>query len=70
MKSEQVLLGIVAAALAYEVFTLADKCEGNTISEIIWTTTAKRPILPFALGVLCGHFFWQRVVSTPTPPTT
>ena len=32
---------------------------GNTISEIIWRLTRYHPLVPFAMGVLMGHFFFQ-----------
>lgn len=64
----KIFLGLVGGLLAYEVYALADECDGDTISEIMWATTAKRPILPFAMGVLMGHFFWQRVDSPPALP--
>ena len=52
---------IVLAACLYELSALVTKESGDTISEIVWEISSKRPILPFALGVLCGHFFWQKV---------
>lgn len=59
MKS--VFLTLVGALVAYELVTLANDSDGDTISEIVWEATTQRPIVPFAAGVLCGHFFWQRV---------
>ena len=38
-------------------FTLPDF--QYTISEIIWHLCIKHPMVPFAFGVLMGHFFWQ-----------
>lgn len=67
MRRENVFLGLVGAMLAYEVYALRTECEGDTISEIIWATTTKRPLLPFAFGLLMGHFFWQRAESAPPP---
>lgn len=52
-------LGLVAGAVVYEVIALANACEGDTISEIVWASTTQRPIVPFAAGVLMGHLFWQ-----------
>jgi hypothetical protein len=63
VKSERIFLGLVGGLCVYEVVTLSNKCEGDTISELAWATTTKRPIVPFAFGVLMGHFFWQRVES-------
>jgi hypothetical protein len=53
-----VLLGI------YEFWALASESkdpahQGLTISEHIWNVTLKHPLVPFAFGMLMGHFFWQ-----------
>lgn len=58
---EWVFVALILAAFAYEFIALANARPGDTISEIVWTISAKRPLLPFLVGVLCGHFFWQRV---------
>lgn len=60
MRREHVFLTLVAGLIAYEVYALTDDCDGDTISELVWAATAKRPIVPFAIGVVMGHFFWQR----------
>lgn len=44
----------------YELYALSTPAEGDTISEIMWRYARSYPILPFAFGVLMGHFFWQR----------
>jgi hypothetical protein len=56
----------IAAALGllgYEAYALVSR-RGITISEFIWTATAKYPLIPllfgFITGLLSGHFFWQR----------
>ena len=64
---QKLFLGLVGGLVVYEVVALANKCEGDTISEIVWTATTKRPLVPFAAGLLMGHFFWQRVDSSPAP---
>lgn len=33
----------------------------GTLSEIVWNITKEYPLLPLALGLLMGHFFWQSV---------
>lgn len=35
------------------------KAKGDTISEIMWAAAAKRPLIPFLMGMLMGHFFWR-----------
>lgn len=62
-------LALVGGLVVYEVLALANKHEGDTISEIVWDATTERPIVPFLAGVLCGHFFWTRRRSpAPAPP--
>lgn len=50
---------IIGLALAYETWTLINKVPNDTLSEAVWLVAAKRPLIPFAAGFLCGHFFWQ-----------
>lgn len=52
------------ALLAYEAYTLAngDRGEdaGDTISEAVWGALVVHPIVPCALGLLLGHWVWQK----------
>jgi hypothetical protein len=51
---------ILAALLIYETVTFANKKKGDTISEQVWKLSLNRPLVPFLLGMVCGHFFWQQ----------
>jgi hypothetical protein len=51
-------LVLVVLAIVYEGLALYQN-QGNTISEIIWNLTTYHPIVPFAIGFLMGHFFFQ-----------
>jgi hypothetical protein len=51
------LVTAIVLIFIYEIWSLKSPQTGDTISEIIWKL-AKRPIVPFAFGVLMGHFFW------------
>ena len=62
---QRYFLALVGGLVVYEWVTLRNECEGDTISEIVWAATARRPLVPFAAGVLCGHFFWHREVVSP-----
>lgn len=53
-------VALVAGLVVYETIAVANDCAGDSVSEIVWSATTRRPIVPFAAGVLCGHFFWQR----------
>lgn len=35
----------------------------NTISWWIWSHSVQYPIIPFAFGILMGHFFWDQVLN-------
>ncbi len=52
-----VILVAIALLIGYDVFVyFAGK--DATISQIILSAGLKYPTIPFAAGVLCGHFFW------------
>lgn len=52
-----VLLAGVTLILIYEIWAIKSEAKGDTISELIWRAS-KRPIVPFAFGLLMGHLFW------------
>ena len=56
---KRIFLLLVLALFIYEGIALMNAAPGDTISEIMWAAS-QRPLIPFAFGVLCGHFFWQR----------
>ena len=49
----------VLVGLGLEIWALADRHPGNTLSETVWEITRKYPLLPLGFGLLAGHFFWQ-----------
>jgi hypothetical protein len=65
---KKIFLALVGGLCTYELVALFEHKRGDTISEIMWSVEGQRPILPFAMGVLMGHFFWQRVESPPPAP--
>lgn len=50
---------IVLIVILWDIWLASDKTEGNTISEIITRLAYKYPLIPFALGMLAGHWFWK-----------
>lgn len=48
---------------AYELVALFNDREDDTISEIVWGVSDRHVFLPFAAGVVCGHFFWPRTLA-------
>lgn len=61
----RIFYGLVGGLLVYEFVALKNDCAGDTISEIVWAATTRRPLVPFCAGLLCGHFFWQRTPDVP-----
>jgi len=57
-----IFYGLCLGLLLYEGAALTNEKEDDTISEIFWEAS-KRPLVPFAFGMLCGHFFWQRLAE-------
>ena len=58
MKMYWIFAALVAALFVYEGYALINSKSGDTISEIFWNLS-RRPLVPFLLGMLMGHFFWQ-----------
>ena len=44
----------------YDVFPFLNPERGDTISEVILFYALRSLFLPYAFGVLCGHFFFPR----------
>lgn len=57
--ADVVWLVAVLGLVVYELFALLTK--RTTLSRAIWTADRGQygPLLPFAVGILCGHFFWS-----------
>lgn len=54
-----VWLAVFALLLLYEVYAVFNSTPGDTLSEAVWRY-GHHPMIPFCVGVLMGHFFWQR----------
>ena len=63
-----VWLVVLAILLAYEAYAVLNSAPGDTLSEAVWQY-GRHPMVTFAVGVLCGHWFWQRNDTPPTPPS-
>lgn len=48
----------VGLLLLYELYALVNKTPGDTLSEAVWRMS-RRPLIPFLVGLCCGHFWWQ-----------
>jgi hypothetical protein len=60
-----VLVGLLAGLFVYEIVAAVTAPPGDTLSEIVWRLSS-RPIVPFACGILAGHFFWPRRIDRYT----
>lgn len=49
----------IAFLLAYEMYAVMNSVPGDTLSEAVWKY-GQHPMIAVAVGVLIGHFFWQR----------
>jgi hypothetical protein len=61
MRNVTIALMVLAFFLIalYDVIALLAGGTETTISAVIISWSKVYPILPFAFGVLMGHFFWQ-----------
>jgi hypothetical protein len=54
-----IIMVLVSAILVgWDLFVATNKVKGDTISEILQQIGQSHPFVPFAFGVLLGHFFW------------
>ena len=44
--------------VVFDLYMAANNVPGDTISEVVRSWAARHPVIPFAAGVVMGHFFW------------
>jgi peptidoglycan/LPS O-acetylase OafA/YrhL len=60
--TQWLIVAVVVLAAAYDVIAMLQGGVQATISRRVWFWSKDMPIIPFLVGVLCGHlFFSQRV---------
>ena len=62
MKKDNVktaVVAIVAVIVVWDIYLASDEVDKNTISELVRDVSDDSPMIPFALGVLIGHWFWD-----------
>lgn len=52
------ICGTTLAMIVYDVIAAIRGGEKATISHVIAISSMHFPVIAFAVGVLCGHFFW------------
>lgn len=62
-----VMIACAVALIAWDIYVAhKDKTdEHNTISETLNRQARLHPLIPFAFGVLAGHFFWTQYICAP-----
>jgi hypothetical protein len=61
-----VFLGLFAALMIFDVWTLLARGYETTVSWTLYVWGTQFPIVPFAFGVLVGHLLWpNRAGATP-----
>jgi hypothetical protein len=55
-----ILIAIAVILIAWDVYVYVEPSDGDTISEVTLAAAGKHPVIPFAIGVICGHLFWPQ----------
>jgi hypothetical protein len=55
------ICAVFALGVVYDVWAYYAEGANKTISVAIYSRALQYPIIPFIVGVLCGHFFWPVV---------
>ncbi len=53
-----IIVGVVILLAIYDIWVVIEPTPGDTISAVIARVALGNPIVPFAFGVLMGHWFW------------
>jgi predicted permease len=54
---------VVVAIAAFDVFIIIKKGKKESISAHIIRASHNYPLIPFLLGIVCGHLFWSMNTS-------
>lgn len=54
------LVAFVVVLAGWDIFAAAEPTAGDTISELVLATARRHPVLPFVVGIICGHLFWPQ----------
>jgi hypothetical protein len=55
-----IMVAVIAVLIIWDVYVAANPVPGDTISEITLNFARRHPVIPFALGFVCGHLFWPQ----------
>ncbi len=58
MTPKWILLAVTVVLVVFDIWAVTNSVEGDTLSAYVrWIS--QHPVVPFAFGVLMGHFFWS-----------
>jgi len=55
-----VLVALVTASIVYDVVAYMRGSVDATISRVVLGWARGNPLIPFSVGVVCGHIFWSQ----------
>lgn len=63
-KAKKITLGVMATAaialVGWDVVVAANDQKGDTVSEILFRSSRRVPLIAAAWGILTGHLFWPQ----------
>lgn len=60
---------LVLVGIVYDVWIYQTHGSASTISWTVWCAAKEYPVIPFAMGILCGHLFWVQQTGMMFPWT-
>ncbi len=57
--TRMLIVFIVSVVAAWDVYVIYQGQQEATFSVVIYESSRRWPVIPFVLGFLCGHIFWQ-----------
>jgi len=54
---------ILAAIVLWDVFVMVTDGADSSISSMLIEMSYQYPIMPFSIGVVCGHLFWRMPIT-------
>lgn len=58
-----ILAAVTLLLIVWDIYAATNKDKRDTISVVLLDFARRRPVLPFALGVIMGHLLWPQVVG-------
>lgn len=71
MTRKIIMIAVIASVLIIGIADAIALIQGsdNTLSQLVYDSAKKSPIIPFLVGLVCGHFFWPMYGSTEDSPS-